>query len=90
MVDKDGDNDNRKLSIFKLYKIISLHVGNKNCVKINLLVFLVSAADKNSARRLWVRDCVKIISLAAILLVSTRASPTSRVMKKLNLEKGHL
>ena len=39
MVDKDGDNDNRKLSIFKLYKIISLHVGNKNCVKINLLVF---------------------------------------------------
>ena len=35
--------------------------------------FLVSAADKNSARRLWVRDCVKIISLPAILLVSTRA-----------------
>ena len=52
--------------------------------------FFVSAADKNSARRLWVRDCVKIISLPAILLVSTRASPTSRVMKKLNLEKGNL
>ena len=71
-------------------KLFLCMLGIKIVSKSIFWFFLVSATDKKSARRLWVRDCVKIISLPAILLVSTRGSPTSRVMKKLNLEKGHL
>ena len=66
-----GDNDNWKLSIVKLYKIISVHLRQNH-------------SSGFFGQRRWQKKPEDSG------YESTKASPTSRVIKKLNLEKGHL
>ena len=70
-------------------KLFLCMLGIKIVSKSIFWFFLVSATDKNSARRLWVRDCgLRQNYLVACDPFGQHQSITN--LKKLNLEKGHL